>query len=65
MRLTLPARALAGWQRPALRQINESYSHLVTEISQSGDRLKQLTTNFMLTSNDPGREEDFQALNQQ
>ncbi|KPP98994.1 hypothetical protein [Marinobacter sp. HL-58] len=37
-----------------LQQINDRYNHLVTEINQSGDRLKQLTTNFLLTSNGAG-----------
>lgn len=42
------------YSQSGLQQINERYSHLVTEINQSGDRLKQLTTNFLLTSNGAG-----------
>lgn len=42
------------FSQSGLQQINERYSHLVTEINQSGDRLKQLTTNFLLTSNGAG-----------
>ncbi|TGN41379.1 methyl-accepting chemotaxis protein [Marinobacter confluentis] len=42
------------YSQSGLRQITDRYNHLVTEISQSGDRLKQLTTNFLLTSNGAG-----------
>lgn len=42
------------FSQSGLQQINNRYNHLVTEINQSGDRLKQLTTNFLLTSNGAG-----------
>jgi uncharacterized phage infection (PIP) family protein YhgE len=42
------------FSQSGLRQINDRYINLVAEISQSGDRLKQLTTNFLLTSNGAG-----------
>jgi uncharacterized phage infection (PIP) family protein YhgE len=42
------------FSQSGLRKINDRYINLVAEISQSGDRLKQLTTNFLLTSNGAG-----------
>jgi methyl-accepting chemotaxis protein len=42
------------YSQSGLQQITDRYAGLVSEINQSGDRLKQLTTNFLLTSNGAG-----------
>jgi methyl-accepting chemotaxis protein len=42
------------FSQSGLQNINDRYSYLVSEINQSSDRLKQLTTNFLLTSNGAG-----------
>ncbi len=42
------------FSQSGLQQINDRYDHLVNEINHSGDRLKRLTTNFLLTSNGAG-----------
>ncbi|WP_372970664.1 methyl-accepting chemotaxis protein [Marinobacter sp.] len=42
------------FSQSGLQQISDRYKHLVADINQSSDRLKQLTTNFLLTSNGAG-----------
>lgn len=42
------------FSQSGLQQISDRNKHLVADINQSGDRLKQLTTNFLRTSNGAG-----------
>lgn len=42
------------FSQSGLKEINSRYAGLLADINQSGERVKQLTTNFLLTSNGAG-----------